>query len=145
MLHCNVVIPFHISLVYPSADVVCFINHSNKFFDTIAKDTFYEHLVTKDSTSKESNIERIAGTREAYRDLLNSYQVTIMVYGDTELNVGDVIELDLTEAGSSGDRNLSLYSGSWLVQSLNHVCDNEKFNTTLNLSKGGLNHVQTKI
>jgi len=119
-------------------------NTSNKFFNEIAKDTFFEYLTTKDSTSKDSNIERIAGTREAYRDLLNSYQVTIMVYGDTELNVGDVIELDLTEAGSSGDRNLSLYSGSWLVQSLNHVCDNEKFNTTLTLSKGGLNHEQTK-
>ena len=120
-------------------------NHSNKFFDTIAKDTFYEHLVTKDSTSKESNIERIAGTREAYTDLLNSYKIAITVSGDTELNVGDVIEIELPETGSSGDRESSMYSGSWLVQALTHICDNEKFNTTLSLSKGGLNHVQTKI
>jgi hypothetical protein len=118
-------------------------NTSNKFFDEIAKDTFFEYLTTKDSTSNDSNIERITGTREAYRDLLNSYRVTIMVYGDTELNVGDVIEIELPETGSSGDRDLSIYSGSWLVQALTHVCDNEKLNTTLTLSKGGLNHEPT--
>lgn len=118
---------------------------SNQFFKDVVKDTFTEYLTTKDSSNKNSNIERIMGTREAYSDLLNNYKISITVYGDTELNVGDVIELELPETGTSGDRNSSVYSGSWLIQALTHVCDNEKFNTTLSLSKGGLEYVQTKI
>ncbi len=117
---------------------------STTYFNEVAKHSPYEYLATKDSTHKDSNIEKILGVREAYSDLLNSYRISITVYGDSELNVGDFVDLDLVESGTSGDRDLSIYSGAWLVQAVSHVCDNEKFNTTLSLSKGGLDHIQTK-
>ena len=120
-------------------------NTSAKFFKEIGKYSKGEYLVIKDSTLKENNIEKIVGARRAYTNLLNGFKLSITVYGDSELNVGDVIEINLVESGTSGDRTQSIYSGSWLVQALTHVCDNEKFNTTLSLSKGGLEHVQTKI
>jgi len=118
---------------------------SAKFFNEIANYSPYEYLVIKDSTHKNNNIEKIVGTRGAYSDLLNTYKTSITVYGDSELNVGDYVTLDLAETGTSGNRDISIYSGDWLVQALTHVCDNEKFNTTLSLSKGGLDHVQTNL
>ena len=129
-------------------------NTSEQFFDNFAsakdnKGTFtgvnpYEYLVTKDPTNTETNVENTVGARNAYTNLLNSYKLTIIVHGDSNLNVGDVVNVMLPETGTAEDRDLSIYSGSWLVQALNHTCDNEKFNTTLSLSKAGLEFQQTK-
>ena len=88
--------------------------------------------------------QNIVGARSAYPNLLNTYQLGVMVYGDTALNVGDVIDVDLVETGTAGDRDLSIYSGSWFVKELTHTCDTQKFNTSMILCKAALEHKQTK-
>ena len=119
-------------------------NLTDKFFDTFANEQPYEYTVLTDSTASEDHVEHIVGKRLAYMDMLNSYQLQIVVYGDTGLNVGDVISINLPEPGSHEEKSTdSLYSGFWFVTGVKHSFDASKMNTTLNLSKSGLNEPHT--
>ena len=60
------------------------------------------------------------------------------------MNVGDVISINLPEPGSHEEKSTdSLYSGFWFVTGVKHSFDASKMNTTLNLSKSGLNEPHT--
>ena len=119
-------------------------NTDQTFFDEFGKPAEFEYLVTEDTSGSVVGT-KLVGVRDAYMNLLNTYRLKIVVYGDTALNVGDVITISLPEVGTARDRDLSIYSGSWFVQSLTHVCDVKKHNTVLGLSKAGLEFEQSKV
>ena len=81
--------------------------------------------------------------KNAYQDLLSTFTTTIVVYGDSNLNVGDVILIDLPETAAGEDKADSIYSGDWFVSAVTHSIDAERMNTTLEITKSGLKKIHT--
>ena len=112
-------------------------NNSSAFYDLLVGEPF-EYLMTKDASKPNENFENIVGRRHAYINLLTSFQFMAQVYGDTDLNAGQVVHLDLPETGTDKDKQSSMYNGFYFVTSLQHVMDREKHNTVLMLAKDSL-------
>jgi hypothetical protein len=115
-------------------------------------DAFYKRFCTspadftmiKDTTEHKEDFEHIVGKRKAYMNLLTSFGYNIVVHGDTELNVGDVINLDLIEGGTAENKESSMYAGYYFITDLIHTVDKGKFNTTLALAKDSLDSIHSE-
>ena len=118
-------------------------NQSKEFFKHFGNEQPFEYLTTKDSTAENDHIEDIIGKKNAYQDLLSTFTTTIVVYGDSNLNVGDVILIDLPETAAGEDKADSIYSGDWFVSAVTHSIDAERMNTTLEITKSGLKKIHT--
>ena len=112
-------------------------NNSSEFFNHLAGESF-EYLLTKDISKLDANLDNIIGKRLAYVNLMTSFKLIATVFGDTDLNVGQVIYLDLPESGTDEQRSVSMYRGFYIITGLQHTFDREKFNTTLSLAKDAL-------
>jgi len=110
----------------------------SKRFNEVFGGEPYDYVLTKDTTKLDQNFENIIGKRNAYRDLLSSFQYQITVYGDTNLNIGQLIYLNLPESGTDELKGLSQYAGVYLITGLRHVVDRAKHNTVMNLTKDTL-------
>ena len=116
---------------------------SKKFHETLGGEPF-EYLITKDTTKLDQNLENVIGKRNAYRDLINSFQCQITIYGDSNLNVGQLVYLELPESGTDEQKGLSQYAGVYLITGLHHIVDRAKFNTIVSLSKDKIDMIHPK-
>lgn len=68
-----------------------------------------------------NHLETIPWMR-AYRERISQYGVKIRVYGDTDIIVGDVIEINIHKitAADVQDEPQDLFSGNYLIHSLKH-------------------------
>jgi len=112
-------------------------NNSSGFFDQLSGEPF-EYLLTKDMSKLDANIDNITGKRLAYINLMTSFKCIAQVFGDSNLNVGQLVYLDLPEPGTDEQRSISMYRGYYLITGLEHTFDKEKHNTTLSLTKDAL-------
>jgi len=118
-------------------------NMTSAFYNRFC-DTPVDFTIIKDTADIENNtesFEHIIGKRKAYMNLLTSFGYNIVVYGDTNLNVGTVINLDLIEGGTSERKDTSIYTGYYFITDLVHTIDKGKFNTTLSIAKDSLDRV----
>jgi len=62
--------------------------------------------------------------KRGFADRLSQYSVRIRVYGDTDLRVGDVIQLDIPEiTGASDPKIQEHYSGNFVIFEMKHRLD----------------------
>ena len=112
-------------------------NMSTEFFDTFGSDPV-EYTVFSDGSrfdeggKHEDYLDKVLGKRNAYIDLFTTYKYIINVYGDSNLNVGETIIIDLREAGVQASKpEGSMYKGKYFITDLDHVWDHGTFNTTM--------------
>ena len=75
---------------------------------------------------------------------MNSYGYDVIAYGDTNLNVGDVVKFSLREAGTAKAKDFSMYSGYFFISNLQHTVDRAKFSTTMTLVKDSPDMIHAK-
>jgi len=115
-------------------------NMSSSFFDMYGNDPV-EEMVVVDSTKGvfNENFASIVGRRNAYMQMLGHYSLKVVINGDSSMTAGSVIKIKLKESGAPEKKTKgSMYSGNWYVTEVDHICDNGVFNTTLSISKDGL-------
>ena len=115
-------------------------NITSAFYNRFC-DTPVDFTIIKDTADIENNtesFEHIIGKKKAYMNLLTSFGHNIVVYGDSNLNVGALIKLDLIEGGTSERKDTSIYTGYYFITELVHTVDKGKFNTTLSIAKDSL-------
>lgn len=110
---------------------------TESFFNTFATHPI-DFMIVKNRATEQDMVEHVVAKTPAYKNLLSSYIMDIGVYGDTSINAGDVIHIDLPESGAYEQRMFSMYSGLWFVVSVKHIIDNGKMNTVLSIVKGSL-------
>lgn len=120
--------------------------YTTKFFNLFSSDPT-EMMVAMDNINDRSPwFQHIKGRRKAYRQMLYNYMFQIVINGNTNVQPGSVIKLELKEAGAKREKPLgSIYSGKWFVTDVNHICDRGIHNTSLTIVKDGLDFVHDKI
>ena len=116
---------------------------TNAFFNRFCKAPT-DFTIIRDTTEPNDNFELMVGKRKAYIEFLNTFGYQITVYGDTNLNVGQVINLDFIESGTKEVKEPSIYGGFYFITDLIHTFDKEKFNTKLSIAKDSLDTVHTE-
>ena len=110
------------------------LNVSNEFIKRFGHSP-REHLIFKDTLRENEDFEKVMGKKLSYSKFISSFGYNVTVYGDSNLNVGDVIKLDMRESGTTKTKDISMYAGYFLIVNLQHVIDRAKFNTVLTLVK----------
>jgi hypothetical protein len=84
--------------------------------------------MAKDTSRGNDYIDSTIGSKSAYAALLNQNAVRILVYGDSYLAAGDLIQLNLPEtAGTTEKKNMDRNnSGNYLVTKLRHILTMEE-------------------
>ena len=93
-------------------------------------------MIPKDSSKPDTFIADTVGLNIAHRNFLKQNRTQIMIYGDSALKVGDVIECHLPEVvGTTGKRNESkLVTGNYFIAALNHyITVEQKFIHRMNV------------
>lgn len=116
--------------------------YTTKFFDLFSAEPA-EHLIVMDTINDKSPwFHHIQGRRKAYRKMLHNYLFEITINGNTRLQAGHTIDLNLKETGAFREKPLgSMYSGTWFVTSVSHVCDRGIHNTRATIVKDGLDFI----
>lgn len=77
----------------------------------------------------------------SYRSLLNNQRVRIRVSGNSDLHVGDVVNLYIPKSGSLKTSDVEWYdeklSGKYIITTLRNTFTSNEYTTTLMLSKNG--------
>jgi hypothetical protein len=94
------------------------------------------YMVPKDSSKPETYIADTIGINLAYKNFLKQNRVSVMIYGDSALKVGDIITCNLPEivgtTGRSGESKM--VSGNYFITSLNHhITIEQKFIHRMNV------------
>jgi hypothetical protein len=108
---------------------------SDKFFDAFESKAA-ESTIVMDTTKPGEFTDSVVGKRRSYRYLMGTYSFEATVHGNTELNVGRCIKLNLRETGVTTHKPKgSMYSGLWFITDLQHIIDKTAFKTKLTLVK----------
>jgi hypothetical protein len=147
------------NLINKYKPVNSFKNSKNQtLFD--AYDGFFRtNLAISDTASEKSNdIKFWLQPRALHMTMLNHFRIKVVLPGDIELKVGDVVEYELPmfEAGNqSGKKIDKARTGKYLVAALNHKFSEDVFETIVELvsdsfseeipgAKEGLNKLSKK-
>ena len=104
-----------------------------------------ETTIVQDTFRPLEFFSQIQTRRVAYRQMLNNYMFDIVVNGDTRLQVGETIKLELKEASAKSEKPMgSMYSGRWFIVNLVHICDKGLHTTKLTIIKDGLHFKHEK-
>lgn len=116
--------------------------HTDKFnkeyFDE--KNVLGSWIVFNDTTKPESYYSDILPRRVAAEYFYNALEVSVTIYGSWEANVGDIIELNIPdpETGSTEQNPHRTLSGRYIVESMNHVMDEDEWKIKMNLIRDAL-------
>ena len=81
-------------------------------------------MVVKDGLRPEMKHNENIHWKRPFKDKLLQSGVRIRVYGDTEIRVGDVIQLDIPEiSGAENIKNQEYYSGNYIISEMKHRLD----------------------
>ena len=121
-------------------------NMSSAFFDMFGSDPVETSIIV--DTSKgifNENLPAIQSRRHSYMQMLSHYSMIVSIHGDSSIAAGSVIKLNLKEAGAPETKHGgSMYSGNWYVTKVEHIYDNENFNTRLTVVKDGLDFLHSE-
>lgn len=117
-------------------------NTTDNFYKKFS--TPYEETIIKDTTKKYEPFEMTNPRKRSFARLLTTFNFNIVVYGDTNLNVGEVVKITLPEGGATKEKEDSMYSGHYFITDLQHTVDRQKFNTIMTVAKDSLNNVHPR-
>ena len=114
-------------------------NNTTKYFNTFGQVDPFEYVTVKDGI-KDRHQEETIGKRFAYTNLIGSFSTSITIYGDTSMNAGDVIDIQMPSATveTIEKDQLSMYGGLWFVTAVSHVFDHAQMTTAVEIQKSGL-------
>ncbi len=100
-------------------------------YDSMTSKRKVEELVmTKTDKSHEGHYYR-----KMALGLIDNYRLKVMVAGDSQYRVGQIINLDLPDKSVSEYIKEQTTSGRWLIASLKHMIQRESYSTVLELVK----------
>jgi hypothetical protein len=73
--------------------------------------------------------------RKFYFGLIDNFRLKILVPGDSNLRVGQIIQLDIPDKSVSRYQKEQMTSGRWLIASLKHIIKREAYSVVLELVK----------
>ena len=77
--------------------------------------------------------------------MLGHYSMSVTIHGDSSIAAGSVIRINLKESGGPERKSSgSMYSGNWFVTKVDHIYDQEVFNTRLTVVKDGLDFLHSE-
>jgi hypothetical protein len=127
-------------------------NTSGPIFDVTGKGKQYMkentsvRFVVPEVTIKEGrsmyNQEKIFRQRLFYTNLMNNIKCEVSVYGDSDLVVGDTVNLTLplfTRLDMGEDWKDKYYSGKYLITGIKHKLSGDQYTTDLELVKDSFN------
>lgn len=86
------------------------------------------------STNDQSHTARAA--MQAARLLMYTFKVTVMIPGNSEIQAGDVVEMNIPAKGGDGiGMNENVTSGKWFISSLKHMIRKDSYYCVLTLCK----------
>jgi len=88
----------------------------------------FVRIALKDGTRPEMQINKNMHYKTGFRHKVFTYGMNIRVYGDTNLMVGDLIELKIPEiTGTTVEPpEQETYSGNYIVRSIRHLIEKRK-------------------
>jgi len=139
----NIIAKSYEDINYEHTESFLGTSHSNNpdFTDNLSNFFDREYLFFNDITKKSQGFQKVLAKRLSFMDFLGTHQLTLQLTGDTSLQAGEVIQLDLPpsahiikEVGES-----SKFSGAYLIMSVKHVFDKDKLLTSITIAKDSLN------
>lgn len=102
--------------------------NSTEFVEKYSKSASKKFFMAKDSSRGDDYIDTNLGSKSAYASLLNQNAVRILIYGDSYLTAGDLIQLDLPELSGTTEKKVSdrNNSGNYLITKLRHILTMEE-------------------
>tara|TARA_B100000809_G_scaffold7337_1_gene7245 strand:- start:32499 stop:33803 length:1305 start_codon:yes stop_codon:yes gene_type:complete len=96
-----------------------------------------KHMKKYNNLNYSDSVQTSLPVRISQLQQLNNFAVTIIVAGDTTKTIGDVVDLRVVSPEPSGVRDVwdPVYSGRYLIVSLRHTIDADKYNTTITAVK----------
>lgn len=110
------------SRLFASVDKKSKLPNSNDFIQKNESITPNRMVVPKDTARGNDFIHSTIGIKNAYSLLLNQNVIRILVYGDSYLSVGDVINVELPEVSGTTEKKTKdrMSSGNYIVTKLRH-------------------------
>ena len=121
-------------------------NMSSAFFDMFGSEPV-ETSIAVDTTKSifNENLPAIQSRRHSYMQMLGHYSMSVTIHGDSSIAAGSVIRINLKESGGPERKSSgSMYSGNWFVTKVDHIYDQEVFNTRLTVVKDGLDFLHSE-
>jgi len=105
--------------------------HSSSFNSFAETSPSIVNLALKDGTRPEMRINQHMHYKAAFRQKIFAYGMNLRVYGDTNLMVGDCIDIKVPEitALSTAPDDQEVYSGIFLVKTIRHMLNKQKEGT----------------
>jgi len=102
--------------------------HSTPYNSYAEAEPGFVRLALKDGTRPEMQINKNMHYKTGFRHKVFTYGMNIRVYGDTNLMVGDLIELKIPEiTGTTVEPpEQETYSGNYIVRSIRHLIEKRK-------------------
>lgn len=102
--------------------------NSSEFIEKYSKAAAKKFFMAKDTSRGNDYIDTSLGSKSAYSSLLNQNAVRVLVYGDSYLAAGDLIQLNLPEtSGTTEKKNMDRNnSGNYLITKLRHILTMEE-------------------
>ena len=117
--------------------------HSGKFlndvinYDSSAHST---HIKTIDSSKNPDYLTEMIGPRTFYMTKLNSIQAIIEIYGNSDLQAGDLMDIELVNPVDTEDASKKYkFSGRWWITSITHNISQQDYKQNVSIMKNCLN------
>lgn len=113
---------------FVAADAKGRLPNSTEFIEKYSKSASKKYFLAKDSSRGDDYIDSNLGSKSAYASLLNQNAVRILIYGDSYLAAGDLIQLDLPEVSGTTEKKVSdrNNSGNYIITKLRHILTMEE-------------------
>lgn len=127
---------------YKHTDSVIRDYHTTRFNEEFfAKENITnEYLVYQDSTRQDQFYQDITSQRYSTSYYLNAISMYIQLFGENDLNIGDMIRLELKDLSAANDVKDShkTLSGLYMVSNIKSVYDGDRWTMTVGLLKDSL-------
>jgi hypothetical protein len=106
----------------PSLDKKLNLNNSSAFVSEYSSKNAVRFFNIKDTSNGENYINNFMPVSSAFSTLFDQNTVRVLIYGDSELKAGDVVNLKIPNAKGTTDPYTEdrYYSGSFLITRLRH-------------------------
>lgn len=127
---------------YKHTDSVIRDYHTTRFNEEFfAKENITnEYLVYQDSTRQDQFYQDITSQRYSTSYYLNAISMYIQLFGENDLNIGDMIRLELKDLSAANDVKDShkTLSGLYMISNIKSVYDGDRWTMTVGLLKDSL-------
>ena len=127
---------------YKHTDSVIRYYHTTKFNEEFfsEENIINKYMVFQDSTRQDQPYQDITSQRYSISYYLNAIGMYVELFGENDLNIGDMIRLELKDLSAANDvKDIhKTLSGLYMVSTIKSVYDGDRWSMTVGLLKDAL-------